>query len=67
MRTTTRARSRLLLLLALLAISAVPSLAGATHAWGPYHWARTSNPFTLLLGDNMSSDWDTYLATALRD
>ena len=67
MRTTTRARSRILLLLALLAISAVPSLAGATHAWGPYHWARTSNPFTLQLGDNMSSDWDTYLATASRD
>src|SRR5512134_2807423 len=41
--------------------------ATANHAWGNYHWARTSNPFTLKLGDNMTSAWDAYLATASSD
>ncbi|MBI2579269.1 MAG: hypothetical protein HYW27_00020, partial [Candidatus Aenigmarchaeota archaeon] len=39
------------------------SVASAFHAWGNYHWARTANPFTLELGDNVSSAWDGYLAT----
>jgi hypothetical protein len=39
----------------------------ASHSWENYHWARTSNPFTLKLGDNVSSAWDTYLATASSD
>ena len=26
----------------------------ANHSWGGYHWARTSNPFTVKLGDNVS-------------
>lgn len=37
--------------------------ASASHSWGGYHWARTSNPFTLKLGDNLSSAWDPYLTT----
>lgn len=37
------------------------------HAWGNYHWARTSNPFTIQLGDNVSAGWDGYLATASSD
>ncbi len=41
--------------------------AQASHAWGNYHWARTSNPFTLKLGDNLSSGWDPYLATSSAD
>ena len=49
--------------LALLGAALFPSGAGATHSWGGYHWARTSNPFTLKLGDNVSSTWDSYLAT----
>lgn len=44
---------------------AVP--ASATHSWGGYHWARTSNPFTLKLGDNLTSDWDSYLVTTSSD
>jgi hypothetical protein len=24
------------------------------HAWNDYHWARTANPFTLELGDNVT-------------
>lgn len=39
----------------------------ATHSWGGYHWARTSNPFTLKLGDNVSAVWDSYLSTASSD
>lgn len=44
-----------------------PSSVYANHAWGNYHWARTSNPFTIKLGDNLSSSWDPYLATASAD
>lgn len=43
------------------------SVVHASHSWGGYHWARTSNPFTLKLGDNLSSSWDQYLATTSND
>jgi hypothetical protein len=64
--TSSRLRS-LVILLVVFALAAFPSAASATHAWGSYHWARTSNPFTLKLGDNVSSTWDTYLAEASSD
>src|SRR3989344_3141497 len=51
----------------LIAIGAVVSFAGATHSWGGYHWARTANPFTLKLGDNVSSTWDPYLTATVSD
>ena len=35
----------------------------ANHSWESYHWARTSNPFNLKLGNNLSSAWKPYLAT----
>jgi len=41
--------------------------ASASHSWGNYHWARTGNPFTLKLGDNVSSLWDSYLGVASSD
>lgn len=41
--------------------------ADANHSWGNYHWARTSNPFTLKLGDNVSSIWDGHLNQASVD
>jgi hypothetical protein len=53
-----------MLALALLLAAAVAS---ADHSWGSYHWARTANPFTLKLGDNVSSAWDAYLAEASDD
>src|SRR5918993_718855 len=34
---------------------------------GKYHWARTANPFTLQLDDNVSSTWDPYLDTTSSD
>lgn len=52
---------------AALALLTFPSTASANHSWGSYHWGRTANPFTLKLGDNMSSSWDSYLRTASTD
>ena len=45
-----------------MAVAAVP--AAANHSWGGYHWARTANPFTVQLGDNVSAAWDAELAQA---
>lgn len=53
--------------LASVLLASIPALAMASHAWGGYHWARTANPFTLQLGDNVSSAWDSYLAEASTD
>lgn len=46
---------------------AFPGAAAANHSWGNYHWARQSNPFTLKLGDNVNSAWDSYLGTTSFD
>src|SRR6266540_2131885 len=51
----------------ILALVAFPSSASANHSWGGYHWARTSNPFTIKLGDNVSGQWDAMLVTASSD
>jgi hypothetical protein len=53
-----------------LAVSGIVLAVGplsASHSWGSYHWARTANPFTLVVGDNVSSAWDSYLNTAIGD
>lgn len=60
-------RSLLALGLAALATAALAASALASHSWGSYHWARTSNPFTLKLGDNVNSTWDAHLATTSAD
>lgn len=44
-----------------------PMGASADHSWGNYHWARSRNPFSLPLGDNVSSVWDSYLQVASSD
>jgi hypothetical protein len=49
--------------LASFAVAVLAASASANHSWGKYHWARTSNPFTVALGDN--TNWD--LATASGD
>ena len=41
--------------------------ASANHSWNGYHWARTANPFTLSVGDNVSSTWETHLNGAISD
>ncbi len=55
------------LVLTLLVFAASASSVSANHSWGGYHWARTANPFTLKLGDNVSSTWDPILATTSAD
>ena len=57
---------RLLPMLVLAVLTSVPTVM-ASHSWGSYHWARTSNPFALKTGDNVSGAWDTYLDEAISD
>lgn len=45
----------------------LPGFVSANHSWGGYHWARTANPFTIKLGDNVSGLWDAMLVTASND
>src|SRR6266496_636596 len=42
-------------------------VAPATHSWSGYHWARQTPQFTLKLGNNMSADWQPFLAKASSD
>lgn len=50
----------------ILALTA--SVSYASHSWGVYHWARTTNPFTLKLGDAVNtSAWDFSLRQASND
>jgi hypothetical protein len=40
----------------------------ANHVWGNYHWARTNNPFTLELGNNLTSpQWHAILGPVSAD
>lgn len=52
---------------ALVAITALSTPAQANHSWSNYHWARTANPFTVELDDNVTSAWDSYLNEAAAD
>lgn len=58
-------RRSLIVLVVLVALAAVPAF--ANHSWGGYHWARTSNPFTLKVHDNVTANWEPYLAQAQSD
>jgi len=62
-------RRLLMALLVSLAFAVFPAFTYATHSWNNYHWARTSNPFNLKLGDNVGdknqlSLWAGYLTRA---
>jgi len=42
--------------------------APAHHAWGPYHWARSTPQFTLKVGDNLNTAaWKAHLGKAATD
>jgi hypothetical protein len=60
-------RRALILVSALTLVMTLPVTVSANHSWGGYHWARTANPFTLKLGDNVSSVWDPILVTTSSD
>jgi hypothetical protein len=61
----------LLALSCLFAVSFGLADASASHSWGNYHWARTANPFTVPLGDSLTStsasNWDAHLPIASAD
>lgn len=52
-------------LIAILLVTGSSAL--ASHAWGNYHWARTTSTFTLKLGDNVSGTWDSVLRSVSSD
>lgn len=52
---------------ALFAIVSFAPSASADHSWGGYHWAHSSAPLSLKLGDNVSAKWDQYLGLASSD
>ena len=56
-----------LLVFALLVLVFLPKPVSAIHSWGGYHWARTTNPFVLNWGNNVSTAWSSYLNTAASD
>jgi hypothetical protein len=67
-------RGRQLVVTAALAVvvaSVAAAPAAASHSWGSYHWARTANPFTVPLGDNVTntaaSNWEGALTDASAD
>ena len=39
----------------------------ADNAWGPYQWARTANPFNLVVVNSTTGDWVGHVSTALYD
>jgi hypothetical protein len=49
-----------------LALAVFPGASWASHS-GLYHWARSSNPHTLPVGDNVSNLWDPHLLIAAYD
>src|SRR3989344_9104340 len=53
--------------LTIIVTSSFAFTASSNHSWGNYHWARTANPFTLKLGDNLTANWDAQLLGASAD
>lgn len=60
-------RSSFLVAATLCALVAGAVSLRADHAWGSYHWAQQSTPFTLQVGNNLSGGWQTAFYTALSD
>lgn len=57
----------LVVVAAFLAAVMFPINLYANHQWGTYHWARTSNPFTLKVVDSTTSTWATQQSQAVAD
>jgi len=67
MKTKMQAIKLVTVLVAFFAVIIFPINSYADHSWNNYHWARTSNPFTLKVVNSNTSDWDGYLNTANTD
>lgn len=62
------ARRAAVIVLVAVAFAAFPLIVLANHSWGGYHWARTSNPLNLQVGNNMTTaDWSSHFTTAISD
>lgn len=64
---TSSRRRTLLAAVVLTSVAIFASVAFASHSWGGYHWARTSNPFTLKIANTTTNGWSTYFNTAVSD
>ena len=53
--------------LAVAALVLIGTTALANHSWGPYHWARTTPSFNLIVVNSTTSDWDPYVTQAIAD
>ncbi len=51
----------------MFALLSFPITSSASNSWGSYHWARTSNPFSLRVVDSNTADWDDNLNGANSD
>lgn len=60
-------RRSLIVTFTVLVFVVVTAVTSAHHSWRKFHWARQSNPFTIKLGDNVSSAWDSSLNLASAD
>jgi len=67
MKINTRIIKGVVLAAAIFAAIYFPGSTSATNSWGGYHWARTSNPFTLKVVDSNTPDWDDNLNGAITD
>lgn len=64
---TSSRRRTLIVAVVLTTVATLASVVSASHSWGGYHWARTSNPFTIKVGNNLSANWITEFNTAMAD
>lgn len=46
-------------------LALLTSTTNAFHSWNDYHWARTSNPFTLKVVDSVNADWQAEFEDSL--
>lgn len=56
-----------IVLAAFFALAIFPIKSYANHSWNNYHWARSSNPFTLKVVDSTTSGWLSSQNTAIAD
>ena len=47
---------------AVVVLTGLAGAASAEHDWNNYHWAKGSAPLALNLSENLSADWEPYLA-----
>jgi len=51
----------------ILAVTYGGAVVSADHAWGNYHWARTTASFDLTVVNSTTADWDPFVAAAVAD